>query len=124
MDSDIVPSLSLAILRILPLFSGTSSDVLAICESSPVSSRKLQAGTSRGDDSNANDTRLCLIGDCALLEDEEVAGKGALKEKVDADGGLHVVVSNVFSMAMAPLQGQDLSDRVVKMKGKEIAVGY
>jgi len=68
-----------------------------------VSSRKLQGGTSRGVDTNANDTRLCLT---ALPEDEEVAGKGALKEKVDAEGGLHAVVSKVFSMAMAPLQGQ------------------
>lgn len=103
MGSDIVPSPSLAILRILPFFSGICSDVLAICESRPVSSRKLQAGTSRGDDWSANDTRLCLSGVFALDDD---AGKGALKEKVDADGGLHVV-SVVFSMAPVGLVTKD-----------------
>jgi hypothetical protein len=39
-----------------------------------------------------------LRGEFVLLEDEEDAGKGALNEKVDAEGGLHVVVSDVFSM--------------------------
>jgi len=43
-----------------------------------------------------------LIGEGAF-EDEEEAGKGALNEKVDADGGLHIV-SVVFSMlAMTPV---------------------
>jgi hypothetical protein len=103
MGSDTVPSPSVAILRILPLFSGICSDVLAACASRPVSSRKLQAGTRRGDDCRANDTRLCFIGEGALEDEDEEAGKGALKEKVDADGGLHIV-SVVFSMlAMTPV---------------------
>jgi hypothetical protein len=67
------------------------SDVLATWESRPVSSRKLHAGTNLGDDGSANDTRRCLSGVFVAEDDDEVAGKGALNEKVDADGGLHVV---------------------------------
>lgn len=52
----------------------------ATCDSSPVSSRKLQAGTSLGEEGKASDTRLCLI------DDDEEAGKGALKENVDVEG--------------------------------------
>jgi hypothetical protein len=43
-----------------------------------------------------------LIGEGALEDEDEEAGKGALNEKVDADGGLHTM-SVVFSMlAMTP----------------------
>jgi len=43
-----------------------------------------------------------LIGEGALEDEDEEAGKGALNEKVDVDGGLHTV-SVVFSMlAMMP----------------------
>lgn len=80
---------SLAIFRIFPLFSGIKSDDPAMCESSLVSSRKLQAGTSRGEDGNANETRRCLSGECTIPDEE--AGNGALNENVDADGGLHAV---------------------------------
>jgi hypothetical protein len=66
-----------------------------------VSSRKLQAGTSRGEDGNANETRRCLRGECAIADEE--AGKGALNEKVDVDGGLHVVSSAGSSMVAKEL---------------------
>lgn len=68
-----------------------------MCESRPVSSRKLQAGTSLGDDGSAKDTRLCFKGDSALADTDDEAGKGALNEKVDAVGGLQVS-SACFSM--------------------------
>ena len=71
-----------------------NSDVPAICESRPVSSRKLQAGTSLGEEGSAKDTRRCFKG--RLLEG---AGNGALNEKVDVEGGVHVITSAVdFSM--------------------------
>ena len=55
-----------------------------------MSSRKLQARTTRGDDCDASDTRLCfkaeaVTGPCIEDEEEEVK-KGALKEKVEVDG--------------------------------------
>lgn len=69
----------------------------AICESRPVSSRKLQAGTSLGEEGSASDTRRCFKG--RLLDDAEAAGNGALNENVDVEGGLHVIRSAVdFSM--------------------------
>lgn len=65
-----------------------------------MSSRKLQAGTSRGEDGNASDTRLCLKGACIADDD---AGNGALNENVDAEGGLHVESENGFSIASSSL---------------------
>lgn len=51
-----------------------------------MSSRKLQAWTTLGDDWDARDTRLCFKAEGGCDEDEG-AGKGALKEKVDVAGG-------------------------------------
>lgn len=87
-------SLSSAILRIFPLRSGIGAEVSATCEVRPVSSRKLHACTSLGEDGSASDTRLCFnaeeeVGDVGEL-DEDNAGKGAEKEKVAAVGGLQV----------------------------------
>ena len=53
-----------------------------------MSSRKLQAGTSRGDDVRARETRRCFTGETAEVEAPE--GKGALKEKVEEEGGFAV----------------------------------
>lgn len=70
----------------------------AMCESRPVSSRKLQAGTSLGEEGSARDTRRCFKG--RQPDDDEAAGNGALNEKVDVEGGLHIITSAVdFSMA-------------------------
>lgn len=82
-----------SILRILPFFSGTSwplVDEEAAWESKPVSSRKLQAWTTRGDDCDASDTRLCFKAEAVTApcteDGEEEVKKGALKEKVEVDG--------------------------------------
>ena len=53
-------------------------DVSATCEARLVSSRKLQAGTSLGDEGRASETRLLAVADAAAE-----AGKGAVNEKVD-----------------------------------------
>lgn len=52
---------SAVILRILPLFSPSTSSVLSPeCTPRPVSSRKLQAGKTRGEDGRASETRRCF----------------------------------------------------------------
>ena len=91
---ELSPTWDKSILRIFPFFSGTSwqfVDVEVAWESKPVSSRKLQAWTTRGDDWDASDTRLCFKAEavtapCDEDDEEEDLGKGALKEKVDVDG--------------------------------------
>jgi hypothetical protein len=72
------------ILRIFPLLAGIRAEVevSATWEARLVSSRKLHAGTRRGEDGKAKETRLCFAG-----VDVE-AGKGAVNEKVGVDGGL------------------------------------
>ena len=50
-----------------------------------MSSRKLQAGKTRGEDGRARETRRC----CFVCEDKALAGDGgygAVKEKVDENG--------------------------------------
>jgi hypothetical protein len=67
-----------------------------------VSSRKLQAGTKRGEEGKARETRLCLmaegIGGVVAMGDD-VEGNGAVKENVDDDGGAQVK-SFGFDMGM------------------------
>lgn len=78
--------------------AGCSDD---LCDAKPVSSRKFQAGTRRGEDGSASETRLCL------REDEE-GGRGAVKEKVGADGGLVVVVVVVVDVDSAMTAGTQI----------------
>lgn len=100
-------------MRILPRFSGISPEatVSATCESIPVSSRKLQAGTRRGDEGSASDTRRCFSGEFGVdTEVEDDAGKGALNENVEAEGsfglGLGIPISAVDkSAAVVPCGG-------------------
>lgn len=82
-----VRSSSVAIRRILPLFSGVYVAVDASpsgspeCTPSPVSSRKLHAGKMRGEDGSASETRRCFASD-----DVGDGGNGAVNENVDEDG--------------------------------------
>lgn len=79
-----------------------------------MSSLKLQAGTSLGEEGSASDTRRCFRA-------EEEAGKGALNEKVDVEGTLSgggddpaesVDVSGItpgFDIVIKQRQGRPLS---------------
>ena len=51
-----------------------------------MSSRKFHTGTCLGDEATAKEMRLCFCG----VEDDEVAGKGALNENVEEDGSLNL----------------------------------
>jgi hypothetical protein len=94
-----------AIFLILPLFSGIRPDasVSGTCESSPVSSRKLHACTTRGEDGSASDTRRCL----SAVEDED-AGNGALNENVEAEGTLSCGLFGELGAARPPCDSERL----------------
>jgi hypothetical protein len=64
-------------------------------ESDPVSSRKLQTGTTLSEEGCASDTRLGFTSELVGLEVEEEAGNGTLNEKVEVDGGWSFVVGEV-----------------------------
>lgn len=70
---------SSAILRSLPFRSGMDAD--SVWKVRPVSSRKLHAGTRRGEEGSASETRRCL-----RVEEDEDEGGGAENEKVCWDG--------------------------------------
>ncbi len=65
-----------------------------------VSSRKLQAGKTLGEEASARDTRRCL-----MVPFDDVGGKGAVNENVDDDGTviLAVVVSCCVDVDMVVL---------------------
>ena len=75
-------SVGVDILRILPLFSGTRAEVSGTWDSTPVSSRKSHAGTRRGDEARARETRRCFTADIDGVEEE---GRGAVNEKVEEE---------------------------------------
>ena len=67
----------------------------------PVSSRKSQAGTRRGDEGRARETRRCLRADADGAEttvDDD--GNGAVKEKVDDEGVGMAVLSELSSSSL------------------------
>jgi len=88
----------LAIFLIFPFLSGIKHDVTvsATWESRPVSSRKLQAGTSLGEEGSASDTRLCFNEELVEVEAEEDAGNGALNENVEAGSSWSLAVGEVI----------------------------
>ena len=97
---------SLAILRILPFFSGTRGDGAAAATPTLVSSRKLHAGNWRGDEGSASDTRRCCLCGVSDTLDEGSWGcwKGAVKEKVEVEGSLASGVTLVVVMADGALE--------------------
>lgn len=83
----------------------------------PVSSRKFHAGTSLGEDGSASDTRLCFsaeeVDDAEEME-EDTAGKGAVKEKVTAVGGLQVRSADSDIADVRQRQVLDENDNLLK----------
>lgn len=78
-----------------------------------MSSRKLQAGTRRGELGSASDTRLCFngVGDAVKSRDE--VGNGALKEKVEAEGIMDALLSMGFVMVVI---AQEVNSRWCRRK--------
>jgi hypothetical protein len=123
----------LAIFLIFPLLSGIKHDtVSATCESSPVSSRKLQTGTSLGEEGSARDTRLCFTEELVEVEDGDEAGNGALNENVEVDGswsldvgdGIDPRTADVDMLVVWQMKTAKIRDIQGKIMKRNQEIGY
>jgi len=93
----------------------------ADCASRPISSLKLHGWTTLGEAWEANDTRRCLRA-VALVDDVCATGKGALKEKMDAEGAVLAIGSVLFVETMAAVRITEFTDPDMKKREGEVLV--